>query len=186
MNELLDRVKKVSSQSPYASEDMLKKMSKLAEEASVISKNIESATKMLNEMSKRLREIEQHDMVQLMEEAGVDTFSAHGLKFTLALWVGGVWPKDEAKAREATEYLESVDAAGLLKTTVSANFGRDEYELAKRVFEVMSDACDPTMKSGVHPMTLRAWARRRLEEGTEINLPALGLIAGRHVKVKNA
>ena len=161
------------------------KLSDLAERALQIRADIEKHQKLIKIMSESLRDIERHDMVELMNESGVEEFVYKGKKFALKLWIGGVWPKSDESAEKATKYLDSIDAAGLLKTFVSAQFGRDEHEQAQQVYDTLLRVCDPKMESKVHPMTLRAWARRRLAEGMDIDLDTLGLIAGHIVSVRS-
>lgn len=160
------------------------KISDLAEEAIQIRASIDSHQSRISELNKRLATIEQQDMVEMMHEAGVDEFVYKGRKFALKLWVGGTWPKDPEKAAAATQYLEDIGADGILKTIVSADFGKEQHQIAQLVYELMGEHCDPKIKSAVHVMTLRSFARRRLAEGTSIDLEALGLIAGHTVNVR--
>ena len=183
-DKMMDKLKGAKRPS---SKDALKKMSLLAEEASDLDGEINSLQEIIKQKAKRLNEIKQQDMIHLMDEAGVSTFTFNGLKFTADTWFGGTWPKNKGAARDATNYLESIDASGIIKTTVSADFGREEYNLARKVYDYLAaDICDPKIKTAVHPMTLRSWAKRRMEEGAAIDLPIIGLITGRHVKVTKA
>ena len=51
--------------------------------------------------------------------------------------------------------------------------------------EILRDlGCSPEIKKGVHPMTLKKFAKDRLEDGLPINLDLLGLYAGQTVKFK--
>ena len=160
------------------------KLSALAEEALRVRASIDAHQTRISQLNKKLARIERGDMVEMMAEAGVEEFVYSGKKFALKMWIGGVWPKDPEKAQQATRYLENRGADGLLKTVVTADFGRDQHDRAQEVYDNMRNYCDPKIKSTVHPMTLRAWARRRLSEGEDIDLESLGLIAGHVVNVK--
>ena len=161
-----------------------RKLNELAEKALNIRASIGNYKAQIKILNEKLGNIERHDMVELMHEFGVDEFVYGGKKFALGMWVGGVWPKDPEEAEKATNYLESIDAAGLLKTFVSAQFGRDERERANQVYEALKQLCDPKMESKVHPQTLRAWAKRRLSQGADIDLDTLGLKVGSIVNVR--
>ncbi len=63
--------------------------------------------------------------------------------------------------------------------------GRESHAEISRIAEQLAE-WGPKLDSSVHTMTLRAFARRRLESGDPIDLDALGLFAGPVVKVKKA
>ena len=166
--------------------DTLRRLAQLAEDRDALVVELEAAEAEAKRIKARIERIDTMDMVDAMHQAGVDDFTRHGRKYGLRLWVGGVWPKDPAAARDAEEYLVARRAGGLLKVSVQADFGRDERADAEDAFRALSGGTTArtSIRSAVHPMTLRSWARKRLEDGDEIDLDRLGLRAGHRVTVR--
>lgn len=105
-------------------------------------------------------------------------------EFTITRGISGSFPKDVEKNARALEWLEQHEADGIVKTRLQADFPRSEYQAAKDIAHSISNRCDPTISATVHPMTLKKFARERLEAGQEIDLELLGLHSFRFVKVK--
>ncbi len=80
-------------------------------------------------------------------------------------------------------HLERIGAEGLIKSRLEISAGRESHAEIRKIAESLAD-WGPKLDSSVHTMTLRAFARRRLESGDPIDLDALGLFAGPVVKVK--
>lgn len=157
---------------------VLHERAKELEETLKMIEGIESTLKAANQ---RKRALEQN-LTEAMLEAGVDSFDSNLRRFKLYNFYTGSWPKDPQMADRATEYLKERRADGLLKTTVTCEFGREEHKIAEKL---ASDIVEfsPVLKSGVHVMTLRSWVRKRVEEGMEIDLEILGLSSGQTVKI---
>ena len=90
--------------------------------------------------------------------------------------------KDE---RVAFKWLEDTGNDAIIKTDITAKFGKGEKDRAKEAAEqlrAMGIACN--MKTGVHHSTLRAFVKEQVEEGTDIPLQAFGVYIGNRIKVK--
>ena len=123
-------------------------------------------------------------MPDLMAQVQITVLEHKGRKYSLDKFVGGSFPKDPDRSQRAIEWLEDHDSAGLLKTTITATFGRDSYEDAQALYDEMAKVCTPVLQSTVHPSTLKSWAKKRLENGEPLNMDLLGIHSGNIVKVK--
>ena len=116
-------------------------------------------------------------------EADVTQMKLGSRVFSLETFVSGGWPKDPFKRAVAVSHLEAIGAAGLIKSKLEIVTGRDSYDRVTVLADQLRD-WGPSLDTGVHTMSLRAFARRRLAAGDPIDLDALGLFAGPIVKVK--
>ena len=144
---------------------------------------LESRLKVLKNMR---QDITHKEMPELMNEMGVDMIMVKGKKFTKDLYVSGVWPKDKDQQEIALLHLKELGATDLIKTELIAKFDRSEYDLAQYCLEKIAPLCtgEATIKVGVHPMTLRSFVKKRLQENDDVDPESLGLYTSSYVKVK--
>ena len=70
---------------------------------------------------------------------------------------------------EALKWLEQNEYGGLIKHEVSLKFGKDsEGEVSAAVRALNAAGFRPDVEKGVHPMTLKAWAKRQVEGGGQV------------------
>lgn len=68
--------------------------------------------------------------------------------------------------KQAFDWLVKNKFGGLIKSSVVAEFPRDEIEQAREVVAALQeDGIDAALKESVHPQTLNAFVSERLEEG---------------------
>jgi hypothetical protein len=94
-------------------------------------------------------------------------------------------PKDPDKRDSALAWLEEHEASDIIKTFMTLKFQKSEHnEALSLAAELHERGYDAVTESSVHPSTLIAHVKERLEKGEEVPLDTLGLFAGRRVKIK--
>jgi hypothetical protein len=91
----------------------------------------------------------------------------------------------ESMRDTAFKYLEDTGNDSIIKTDVEVKFGKGEKEKAEKIFELLcAQGVLPSMKTGVHHSTLRAFVREQIESGAQLPLDAFGVYVGNRIKVK--
>jgi hypothetical protein len=161
----------------------------LAQKALVeqLAADLKAATEAYTQMSTK-------DIPDLMMELGQPTWTAGDVELVLGDFVNGSLPKlldkrgnpipgGRERREAAINWLESVGAAGIIKTELSIEFGKSQHNEAIDLAERLKAEGHPVnLESGVHPQTLYAFARQRIEDGLPIDLDSLGLLSGKVVR----
>ena len=104
----------------------------------------------------------------LMAELGVDEVRTEsGVKIRVNREVQCKFLPDQKE--QALAWLEEHDYGALIKHEVSVAFGKDSESMVRQVVEaIKSVGVEPEVDKTVHPMTLKAWGKRQVEEGSPI------------------
>jgi hypothetical protein len=167
---------------PPASLELLQKELKHATELEAL---VEQMEEDLKNTKKALHHSKTARIPDMMNELAIPKITYGGYNVSVNDFVSGSLPnEDNPVAREAAiDYLVEHDAGSLIKTEVKAEFGRGGHNEALALkAELEEQGYATTMKTGVHAMTLAAWARERLKNGDEINTEVLGLFTGKVAK----
>jgi hypothetical protein len=112
-------------------------------------------------------------------------YIADGFKVTIKDFLSGSLPKDEEKRSSALEWLRDVGAEDLIKNELHAHFDRGQDNIAGHIAGALEEnKIKYEQTIGVHPSTLKAYARERMERGEDVPLELLGLYAGRIAEIK--
>ena len=89
-----------------------------------------------------------------------------------------------AKKEEAFKWLREHGLGDLIKNEITVAFGRDEDNKAQQ-YAVLArgQGFEPVQKIGVHPQTLKAVVRERLESGQEMPSDLFKTYAGNSTKI---
>lgn len=139
--------------------------------------------KALKAVKGRIEDIEERQMPEVMDRLSLtDVTTTGGARVQLKESIHCSIPAD--KRERAYAWLRDNGEGGLIKTTVSVPFGVKEIDkaddLAKRLAEEGMEAAE---ERKVEPSTLRAWAKRRLEEGHEVPEDLFAIFKKRGVKI---
>lgn len=109
-------------------------------------------------------------------------------KVVMEDFVSGSLPKEPAYREAAIAWLEENGGAELLKTEISATFGKSQHNSALEIFEGLVKKAEEmgfmlTMDSGVHAQTYLAFMREKLKNGEQVPVEKLNLFVGRMAKV---
>ena len=90
----------------------------------------------------------------------------------------------EAKKEEAFKWLRDNDLGNIIKNEVTVSFGRNEdNKAAEYAVLAQGQGYEPVQKIGVHPQTLKAVVRERLESGREMPSDLFKTYAGNSTKI---
>jgi uncharacterized protein YfeS len=97
------------------------------------------------------------------------------------------WYFPEDKKAEAFNFLRSIGEADIIKNEVVVSFGMGQDNVAGAVVDdLRNQGLAPAQKTHIHPMTLRTWAKNRIENNQEIDFDTFGIYVGNRAKIKGA
>lgn len=168
--------------------DNLKRIRTLADEMLRLKDGIEQAEIELKAMKDACRKIEELDLPELMDEVGMSEFKmGDGRVISIENKVYASIPKD--RQDEAFSWLRKRKLDGIIKRTITVVFGKGEDKKARHVERNLhryKSLVDNSIVSSetIHPQTLKAFARKALEDGMDIPLDAFGIFEKRVASVK--
>lgn len=169
-------------------DNQIAEISKLAGRAWELEREMNEVEKYLGSMKAEHRELTEKLMPDAMASAGVAKFETDdGVKIEVRDIVRASLPKEtEARAR-ALAYLDSIGAGDIIKHKFDVDIGRGNDEVADFVSKFLQNAGIAYLdKEDVHPQTLSALIRERLNNGNEIDMDVLPTYVGRQAKMKKA
>lgn len=120
---------------------------------------------------------------QLMDTMGVNRVDVGEDTVTLNTFVEA--HITEEKKAEAFAFLASIGCDDIIKNDVKVTFGKGEDNKAGAfIDDCVKSGLDPSNKKYVHPMTLKAFIKERMEKGQEIDLDLFGAFTGSEAKIK--
>tara|TARA_E500000318_G_scaffold29831_1_gene29710 strand:- start:2528 stop:3169 length:642 start_codon:yes stop_codon:yes gene_type:complete len=162
----------------------LSSIAALAREIRQKEETIEHLERELKDAKKALVKLTDEDMPGMLAEVGVSSFtlddgSTVDIKQTYGASI-------LVKNREtAFGWLRDNGYDDIIKNTVFTQFGRGEDSEAKKFREVAeSSGFDVQQKTEVHPMTLRAFVKERVELGEDFPMELFGAWVGQKAVIK--
>lgn len=133
---------------------------------------------------KLLLKLSDEDLPAILDELGLQSFKLEdGSEVTVKSTYGATIRVDDRE--QAYEWLRQNEYDDIIKNTVSVQFGRGEDEKAKEFKELAENnkyAAD--QKTEIHPQTLRAFIKERVEAGDEFPMQLFGAWVGRRASIK--
>ena len=158
-------------------DNLLARLSGLAQEQRDAEIAVEQAEEALQKAKDNLRTIRERKLPELMDEAEMTEFTTKdGLKIKVSEQIRAGIPK--AKAAQAIKWLEDNGHENLVKRQFVIEFGKDEEGWAKRFAADLKRRKRPLNTKTdrkVHPQTLAAFVREQLQEGVDIPQDLLGV-----------
>lgn len=138
----------------------------------------------LSKARESVKDLAERQVPELMDQIGITEFkTTTGLNVGIDETIRASIPK--AKAPLAFAWLKQHDHAAMIKRTVSLSFGKGEDDKANNFCESLdSQSLEYDDKAAVHPATLSAFVREKLENGEEIPLDLFGVFRQRVAKIK--
>jgi hypothetical protein len=161
----------------------LERLIGLAEESKILENEILNDTMALSAKQDRLSQILMERIPDIMEELALTDFGmADGSKITVKKDVKASISEERKPA--AFAWLRANDFDGIIKTNVSAAFGKGEAELAEKARDALTAAgFSATMADSVHYQTLKAFVKEQLEAGTKIPMETFGVFEFKIAKI---
>ena len=138
----------------------------------------------LKEAKQKLLKLTDEDLPALLQEIGLPKFELDdGTKVTLQQTYGA--HISEANQPEAFGWLREHGFEDIIKNTVACEFGKGEDSEAVKFMELAQSEGVPVLqKTSVHPQTLKAFVRERVEAGDDFPMRTFGAFIGQRAIIK--
>ena len=148
-----------------------------------IDEEIAQAEKYLKDLKFKKRKVNEEDIPALMTEMGMESVTVDGNKISLRQFVHARIPDD--RRDEAYAWLRSIGEGDIIKNDVTLSFSAGQDNMAGAVVEDLRQqyGLDPAQKTHIHPQTLKAWVRNRIESGQDIDFDQFGVFVGTEAKI---
>ena len=159
------------------------RLSNLIRESMDLDSKIADAEQYLKDLKYKKRKVNEEDIPALMQEMGMDSITVDGNKVALRQFVHARITED--KREEAFAWIRSVGEGDIIKNDVTVSFSSGQGNLAGAVVDdLRNQGLDPAQKTHVHPQTLKAWVKGRIESGKEIDFDTFGVFVGTEATIK--
>ena len=166
-------------------EDKGKTLSDLIRQSMKIDEEIAQAEQYLKDLKFKKRKVNEEDIPNLMQEMGMDSVTVDGNKVALRQFVHARIADE--KKDEAFTWLRSIGEGDIIKNDVTVSFKSGEDNMAGAVVDdLRTKGLEPAQKTHVHPQTLKAWVKNRIESGGDINFDTFGVFVGTEAKISRS
>ena len=183
MNDILEDMFDESGALDSINTETTKNLSGLVRQLRVVEQEVEEAETLLKNLKSEKQKLSTQMIPDLMDEMGVERVDVDGLTVTKKQIVAASIPVD--KRELAFDWLRERGLDDIIKNDVICSFGRGQDNLAKDAFWTLKDkGLEPSTKTHIHPMTLKAFVKDRVEQGQEIDLDLFGAFLTNAVEIK--
>jgi hypothetical protein len=163
-------------------EDTLTTIRILSGQLAELDDDVATLENTLKDLKAKRKELAEVKLPEIMNSIGMADFTMNdGKKVKLTTFY-------DAKIKnklQAFSYLESVGDESIIKDTVTLNFERGDHDRANSIVEELADqGIALKRKEDVHPSTLKAYVKEKLEAGADIPMEAFGIYIGNRVTIK--
>jgi len=190
MSDLLSEMASDSGENPDKLDTLdtgkLDGVSRLANEAANLEREISDAEQLLKGKKQALHKITDEQLPEALEEMGLQKFTlTDGAEISVKPIYAATIPVD--RREEAFQWLRDHEFGDLVKNNVTVTFGRGEDTTAKEFVGLCgSQGFVPSQTEKVEPMTLKAWLRERVEAGDPIPLDLFGAFISQRATIKRS
>lgn len=187
-NNFLDNI--INEANAVASSgDRLERVKDVARQVRSLEVEREQLEERLSTIKRQLQSLLERDLVKVLGEAAMTSFSLErdgnlpALTFEKVTYYSAKIPED--KEVEAFGWLHDEGHGDLVKTQISVALGMGDRELAQQVENAITEAgADFSSKLSVHPATLKSFVKTEVEAGRALPLELFGAHIGETVKIK--
>jgi hypothetical protein len=149
-----------------------------------LEQQVNTAEENLSRLKEKLRDYQERIIPEMMQEAGVDSLVlTNGKKVNVKPFYGAKIPIE--RQDEAFSWLRSKGHGDMIKNSITANLDRGQDNLASELVKVCQQhGFNYSQKMKVEPMTLKAWARERVEKGEELPFDLFGIYIANRATIK--
>ena len=157
---------------------------RLLEKAKSIQKSIGTQERDLALAKLELRELTETTIPDLMREIGLEAFTtSDGEAVSLERFYAAKIPS--TREIEAFQWLEDTGNGAIVKNEVLVSMKKSEQDTVQKAIEALREAGIPfAQKMSVHPATLKAFVKERIESGAPIPLETFGVYIGERITVR--
>jgi hypothetical protein len=165
-------------------DDSLRTVSSLASAIVTQEEIVSQLEATLKQAKQQLLKLTDDELPAAMNEMNLSKFALkNGSEVTIKSTYGASIRLDDRDA--AFAWLREKGYGDLIKNTVTVSFGKGEDQKAQELIsDLASRHLTPEEKTEVHPQTLRAWAKERIEKGDEIDMQLFGVYTGQRATIK--
>ena len=165
--------------------DTGKTLSSLVRDMRNLEDKIDEAENHLKSLKSQKHSLAAEQIPMLMDEMGVDRIDVDGLTVSTKLQVHASIPV--ARREEAYTWLRENNLDSIIKNDVTVSFKSGEDNMAGAVVDdLRTKGLEPAQKTHVHPQTLKAWVKNRIESGGEIDFDTFGVYVGTEAKISRS
>lgn len=174
----------IASELNRVDESGMSRLSKLAKTQVDLETRLTDLEQEMKDVTFALKEVQEQEIPALMSELGVKSFKLQdGTEVSVKKYYSASIAKD--RADEAFTWLNNNGFGDLIKNQVALSFPRGAEDKAdKFAQECMDRGYNPATKKWVEPMTLKAFAREQVEQGTDLPSDLFGLYIGEKAKIE--
>ena len=160
-----------------------KTLSDLVRKLRSVEKEIEDAENHVKALKQEKHKLSVENIPALMDEMGVERLDVDGVTVTRKMMVHASIPS--ARKDEAFAWLRSEGLDDIIKNDVTVSFGKGQDNLAGDLIgRLEAEGYDPGQKTYVHPSTLRAFVKERVENGKPIDLDMFGAFIANAAEIR--
>ena len=144
---------------------------------------IANAEKSVSKLKEQAKTLSQFEIPMMMEEMHITKLKLKdGESVEIKKIYGASIPQEHQEA--AFTWLRDHDLGDIIKNDITVTFGRGEDNKASEYANLaQGQGYEPVQKIGVHPQTLKAVVRERLESGREMPSDLFKTYAGNSTKI---
>lgn len=164
--------------------DGVKTIAELATAVQRTTDNIAVLEAQVKEAKEKLRKLTDEDLPDMLMSLGVASFKLQdGSEVTVKQTYGAHINLDNKAA--AHQWLRDNGFDDLIKNRVTCEFGRGEDQAADDFMQAaIRMGHSPAQKADVHPSTLKAFVKERIESGGDIPHDLFGVFTGNRATIK--
>jgi len=163
--------------------DAAKSLSDKVIELKNLEDEISNAEKSVSKLKEQAKTLSQFEIPAMMEEMHITKLKLKdGESVEIKKIYGASIPQEHQEA--AFTWLRNNDLGDIIKNDITVTFGRGEDNKAAEYASLaQGQGYEPVQKIGVHPQTLKAVVRERLESGREMPSDLFKTYAGNSTKI---
>ena len=163
--------------------DAAKSLSDKVIELKNLEDEISNAEKSVSKLKEQAKTLSQFEIPAMMEEMHITKLKLKdGESVEIKKIYGASIPQEHQEA--AFTWLRNNDLGDIIKNDITVTFGRGEDNKAAEYASLaQGQGYEPVQKIGVHPQTLKAIVRERLEAGREMPSDLFKTYAGNSTKI---
>ena len=163
--------------------DAAKSLSDRVIELKNLEDEISNAEESVSKLKEKAKTLSQYEIPVMMEEMHITKLKLKdGESVEIKKIYGASIPSQHQEA--AFTWLRNNDLGDIIKNDITVTFGRGEDNKASEYANLaQGQGYEPVQKIGVHPQTLKAVVRERLESGREMPSDLFKTYAGNSTKI---
>ena len=189
-----DILTEMESDSAYDSSELdtlgsnqnMRSIAEIAREIRGKQAEIDRLESLLKERKREEKALSEEVLPSMMAEIGLNSFELDdGSKISIKPLYGGYIAKLNREV--AYEWLRNNQYDDIIKNVVSVQFGRGEDKKAEECLEILAEkGLASQQDTSVHPQTLKAWVKERIENGDDFPMDLFGAYVSQRAIIKRS